>query len=308
VKRTGKDISVVIPTLNNPTGAILVVNKLSAIFEAQKINAEILLVDDASNSNNRTNLIAELDQYNQSARIKLILLSTRCGQFESTRYGISLCEGQFILTLDDDKMIAEKSLTDLMGTIQNSNLDFIVGKNILEKKDNTLRYIGSALIQKIGKYVYKTPKDHIFSSTILFRAESILDIARSGQYATRAGWFYQVSTLYANQDIKLTDNVRKSNYNMLSLTKSFLSVFKLLNQNFYVVLTKISIPIMLVLLAFTTIYTKSISAAPPGYFSLFLLSVTTITLLLLLNFQLSTLVKKQISIRENLISYRILKF
>ena len=308
MKSTEKDISVVVPTLNNPAGALLVVNNLNTIFKAQKINAEILLVDDASDSVNRTHLIAELDQYSQPARIKLILLSTRCGQFASTRYGISLCEGQFILTLDDDKMIAEKSLTNLMGTIQNSNLDFIVGKNTLKKKDNKLRYIGSALIQKIGKYVYKTPKDHSFSSTILFRAESILDIARSSQYATRAGWFYQVSTLYTNQDIHLTDNVRKSNYNILSLTKSFLSVFKLLNQNFYVVLTKVSIPIMLILLAFTTIYTKSISAAPPGYFSLFLLLVTTITLLLLLNFQLSTLAKKQISIRENLISYRIIEF
>ena len=308
MKSTEKDISVVVPTLNNPTGAILVVNHLSAIFKARKINAEILLIDDASTSINRTHLIAELDKYRQSARIKLILLSRRCGQFTTTRYGISLCEGRFILTLDDDKLIAEKSLTSLIRGIRDSNLDFIVGKNTSEKKDSYLRYIGSALIQRIGKYVYKTPKGHIFSSTIIFRAESILNIARSSQYATRAGWFYQVSTLYANQNIDLTDNVRKSNYNMVSLIKSFLSVFKLLNQNFYVVLTKVSIPIMLVLLAFTTIYTKSISAAPPGYFSLFLLLVTTITLLLLLNFQLSTLAKKQISIRENLISYRIIEY
>lgn len=308
MKSTEKNISVVVPTLNNPTGAILVVNHLSTIFKAQKINAEILLIDDASSSINRTHLITELDRYNQSACLKLILLSTRCGQFTSTRYGISLCEGRFILTLDDDKLIAEKSLTNLIRRIQDSNLDFIVGKSTLEKKDNKLRYIGSALIQKIGRYVYKTPKDHIFSSTILFRAESILSIARSGQYATRAGWFYQVSSLYANQNVDLTDNVRRSNYNMVSLIKSFLGVFKLLNQNFYVLLTKVSIPIMLVLFAFTTIYTKSISAAPPGYFSLFLLLVTTITLLLLLNFQLSNLAKKQISIRENLISYRIIEF
>ena len=308
MKNTEKNISVVVPTLNNPTGAILVVNHLSTIFKAQKINAEILLIDDASSSINRTHLIAELDKYNQSARIKLILLSTRCGQFTATRYGISLCEGRFILTLDDDKLIAEKSLTNLIRSIQNSNLDFIVGKNTLEKKENNFRYIGSVLIQKIGRYVYKTPKDHIFSSTILFRAESILNIARGGQYATRAGWFYQVSTLYANENVDLTDNVRRSNYNLVSLVKSFLSVFKLLNQNFYVILTKVSIPIMLVLLAFTTIYTKTISAAPPGYFSLFLLLVTTITLLLLLNFQLSTLAKKQINIRENLISYRIIEF
>ena len=138
MQRREKEISVVVPTLNNPAGTIQLVNHLNRVFVNRKITAEILLIDDASSLINRTHLIAELQGCKITARIKLILLSTRCGQFVSTRYGISFSEGKFILTLDDDKFISEQSVMILVEKIQDSNLDFIVGTNSSEKKENIL--------------------------------------------------------------------------------------------------------------------------------------------------------------------------
>ncbi len=301
-----KELSVVIPTINNPVGIIRNINHLTSILSKNEITAEIILVDDLSDENLRIETMSKLDLLNPKIPVKLLLLSKNCGQFIATRYGIAFCEASFILTIDDDTLIEAESLLGLLDTMKMSQRDFLVGVQVEKTHRSLLRNFGSLLASLVAKFVYKTPSSHKFSSTIIFRAESILEIAKSAQYPTRAGWFYQITTLYDNYKVNVEKFSRTSNYNFFTLTKNFLILSRMVGQTTNGILAKVSFYAMILMTFFVFIFSQNISKAPSGYTSIFLLLTLAIFLLFLVTQQISLLATHLRSSRESLVSYRVI--
>jgi glycosyltransferase involved in cell wall biosynthesis len=269
--RQHRELSVVIPTINNPDGVIHNVHHLSALLLKNDIKSEIILVDDLSQPDLRIKTISKLNEVEIKVPIKLLLLSKRSGQFIATRYGMSACESSYVLTIDDDTLLDEHSLIGMITKIKELQVDFLVGVPAEKTQRNVMRSLGSLIASMVARFVYKTPKLHEFSSTVLFRSEAIVEIAKSDQYPTRAGWFYLLTDLYDNCQITIRDLNRTSNYSLVTLIKNFAVLIRMLGKTSHGILAKMSLLAMVIFSCFAIVFTQSISSAPSGYTSTFLL-------------------------------------
>ena len=301
-------LSIVVPTLNNAVGIVQIIEKYSSFLPKLPFTSELIIVDDSSDLENRSSLINYVENQDFEIRIKLVLLSKNSGQFVATRYGIANSQGKYILTIDDDKFIQNDSIESLLRMIEINHLDFLVGISNSNDDKNYIRRVGTTITSIVGKIAYHVPRSHFFSSTVLFRSSSILEIASGNFYPTKVGWFYQASTFYDNLLVKFEKiaSVRKSNYNLLKLAKVFLNLFRFLLESAPLVFARIALFLVVLVFLFSLIFSRLISSPPVGYTSLFVFSTTAIILSLLTLSQSSVIASKVSITRERPISIKII--
>jgi glycosyltransferase involved in cell wall biosynthesis len=300
------ELSIVVPMFNSNNRINEIVSSFKEISNHFKSTFELVLVDDGSHELSRSQTIFELERVDTDFPIKLILLSKQSGQFISTRYGISNSTGSFILTLDDDLIVTPSEIKKIIIKLIELELDFIVCPPLTH--ESYLRRLGTNMILVIGRIVYKVPKNHIFSSIILFRSEFIKNTSLSSQFKTVPGWFYLTSSYFRNETISISRSNRPSNYNLSKLIKSTFNIFGMFSNYFYYWTSIFSLLGVSVVVAASFLSTILIRNSPAGYLSQVILSTFIFAQTLILTYQISGLSQYKNTKRENLIPFRIINF
>ncbi len=164
-------ISIIIPTFNSEG---FIRNALNSIKEQEFTSFEVLIVDAGSIDNTRK--ISE----NYDSRFKFMELKDS-KQGEARNHGISLSKGEFIMFLDSDDSLSNKTvLKDCLESInEDKNVDFYNFGITFEQNDKLVRRIGSNIngciqgrseilsLGLCGKEVHTIPWNKIYKSDFI---------------------------------------------------------------------------------------------------------------------------------------------
>ncbi len=118
-------ISVVIPVYNSQETIGTVCQIIQNIFNERQWNFEIILVDDHSNLETQT--ITENLKKEYKDKLQLVRLSKNFGQNSATLCGITMANGDIIITIDDDLDYRPEDIIPLLETLYNTNADVVYG-------------------------------------------------------------------------------------------------------------------------------------------------------------------------------------
>tara|TARA_B100001248_G_scaffold261953_1_gene255184 strand:+ start:913 stop:1650 length:738 start_codon:yes stop_codon:yes gene_type:complete len=133
--------SVILPTLNEKGHILKLIEEISNIFEINKINYEIIVVDD--NSNDGTYEVIENFKKN-NANVKTILRENKKKSLPSSlNEGISLSKYENLIWMDADFQHPPKYIENFIE--KSKNFDVIISSRFLEASD---RYFNNNALKK----------------------------------------------------------------------------------------------------------------------------------------------------------------
>lgn len=147
-------ISVVIPVYNSQETIGTVCQIIQNIFNERQWNFEIILVDDHSNS--ETQKITENLKKEYKDKLQLVRLAKNFGQNSATLCGITMANGDLIITIDDDLDYRPEDIVPLIETLYNTDADVVYG---FHNNTSILRKWGRKIIARFlfqGKGSYST--------------------------------------------------------------------------------------------------------------------------------------------------------
>jgi len=165
--------SVIIPCYNSASFLNELVDRCNEVLTGQRLDYEILLINDASPDNDLTwstikNIVAS------NKNVKGIELQFNVGQFRALIAGFENSGGDYIITMDDDLQHPPEEIPKLINKIQNEpNVDAVIGSYI-QKHHSLFRNFGRKLVNLIFKSIYKKPDD-ISSTSFRILKRSLVD-------------------------------------------------------------------------------------------------------------------------------------
>lgn len=152
------ELSVIIPTYN---GLKLLKDNLPALFkELQSVkNNEVIVID--NNSSDGTE--EYLNTYYSSVRY--IRLNDNSGFSGAINTGVNIANGRYILILNNDCSLKEKSL-DVLLSFLNGHEEFVATQPIVYKEDGTIENIGYVVDLKKAKAEVITDLNYNFSNKL----------------------------------------------------------------------------------------------------------------------------------------------
>lgn len=212
----------VIPIYNSAQSIEELVWRIIKVMEKEKINFEIILVDDHSEDNSRQ-IIKKLKQ--EDSRVRLNLLKKNSGQQAATKSGMAIAQGNFVVTIDDD---LEHQPEDILKLKEELEKGFDVVYGLPDRKSYPFyRSWGSKLVDLfLTVFLDKPAKVGVGSFRILNRKTVDYIVADKTTFV-----YISAITLNFTKNIGnlvVGHKERKygqSNYNIKKLTKLFLNLF-----------------------------------------------------------------------------------
>ncbi len=150
--KSGLEYSVVVPVYHGAPYLESLCRRLTEVFKKISPDYEILLVDDGS-----TDKSWEVMQglRAQDEKIKLLRLERNFGQHNATLCGLSYCEGNYVITMDDDLQHPPEEIPKLIAEIH-KGYQLVYGQYD-RKRHSWFRNKISTLGNKVLKKVTGTP-------------------------------------------------------------------------------------------------------------------------------------------------------
>lgn len=148
------DLSVVIPAYCSAKSLPELLQRLTAVLQAQKVTFEIIIVDDASPDQTWSVLQSLYPRYADSLR--LVRLARNTGQHNALMCGIRHALGNIIVTIDDDLQCQPEEIPKLLQELERGEYDLVYG-NYRIKRHNVFRAIASIPVGLFVRYVFRLP-------------------------------------------------------------------------------------------------------------------------------------------------------
>lgn len=210
------DLSIVIPSFNNPLGLLDLVSRLEAEFEDD--NFEIVVVDDASINQGELE-DAWVARFGKSQSRKLFSLSRNVGQLRATWIGLGKATGKVVVTMDDDGQHDPFEVRTLIKALESdSRCDFAMA-GFSSNHASFLRRGFSELNRRLTVRSLDTPPTTKFSSFMAV-TRGFLDHCLSVEDpdAPRPRWMFESSLHFCNPTIDHSPrSLGKSSYSARKL-------------------------------------------------------------------------------------------
>lgn len=206
--------SVVIPVYNSQGIIGETIDRTVALFEAQRWDYEIILVNDNSPDNSWP-VVAEKARNNP--RIKAINLLKNYGQHTAMYCGLRYISGDYAITIDDDLQNPPEEIVHMVDKVL-EGYDIVYGQ-FRRKEHAGYRRVGSRAIALINRRVFRQPKDLIVSNFRIIRRD-VVD--RMVNYRTNYPYITGLSLMFStNRANALVEHhprkMGRSNYNFIRI-------------------------------------------------------------------------------------------
>ena len=156
IKSKQPKISVIIPVYNSEK---TIKSAIRSIQNQNMLDIEIILVNDCP-TDNTTKIIEEIQK--EDPRILIIYNNKNMGTFYSRNIGVLQSNGEFITTIDNDDIFADKDVFDcIYEETQEKYFDIISFRAFITSKNDYIRYF-LANINKLKNYIVHQPQLGIF--------------------------------------------------------------------------------------------------------------------------------------------------
>jgi len=209
-----KELSILIPVYNSSENLCNFIEELIQIVSKKFKVFEIVMVDDCSKDNSWEKIKTLCSKYEN---IKGIQLRKNVGQHNAIFSGLNYCEGEVIITMDDDGQNSPESIADLVLELK-KGYD-VCYANYKVKKHNLFRRFGSFLNNIVASFLFKKPTNLILTSFRCFKKDIKNEILNhKSSYVYIDGLIFSitdnVSQIYVDHKERLYG---KSNYTIIKL-------------------------------------------------------------------------------------------
>ncbi len=122
------ELSIIIPTYNERENIENLVDKIFSIYKSDKIDGEIIIVDD--NSSDGTGVIAE-ELKKKHKKIKVIHRSGKLGLSSAVLEGFKVSDGEVFGVMDADLSHPPEKISEMFGKIKSGEADFVIGSRYI---------------------------------------------------------------------------------------------------------------------------------------------------------------------------------
>lgn len=158
-------ISIVIPCYNSEKSIGELVDGLQKLPGQINEDIEIILVNDRSKDNTFAVIERLADKYSNITAIDMMF---NVGQFMAIMCGFEHCNGEYIITMDDDLQHPPEEIPKLINAIREDASCTAIIASFDNKKHNIFRNFGSWLVHQIDVKVFNKPKDWLIYSPTYF--------------------------------------------------------------------------------------------------------------------------------------------
>jgi polyisoprenyl-phosphate glycosyltransferase len=205
-------LSIVIPVHKSQNSLPELIERLSDTLGRDNRAAEVICVDDSSPDNSWAVLLDLKSRY--PGLLRIARLSRNCGQHNAILCGLSLAEGEVIITMDDDLQNPPEEIPKMVAAIENG-FDLAIG-SYAAKQHAALRNASGGLVDNVIRSMFGLPKDFQLTSFRAARRHVVLNVREMG------GVYPYVTTMLLSHASRYTNvNVRHdprkhgvSNYNL----------------------------------------------------------------------------------------------
>lgn len=209
--------SVVIPVYNSEQIVGETVARTRAFFEANKLDFEIILVNDAS-PDGSWRVISELARADK--RIKAINLLRNYGQHNANLCGFRHASGDWLVTLDDDLQNPPEEIIHLIRKAAEGHHDLVLGR-FRSKMHASYRRLGSKVVNWLNGKIFDKPEGLTLSNFRLLHKDVVRRICEyQSPFPYIPGLALMFSSSRANVDVDHQPRrVGQSSYNFLRIAK-----------------------------------------------------------------------------------------
>jgi len=209
-------VSIVIPVYKSQNIVSKTVKKIIEVQRDQSYDYEIVLVNDGS-PDNSWKVINTLSQ--EYEHITAINLLKNYGQHSAVLCGFKYCEGDYIVTMDDDLQNPPSEIQKLVDKIE-EGFDLVFA-NFEDKKHASYRRIGSKIIGYINFKIFDKPADIVLTNFRIVRRDVIERVLKHRTiYPYIPGLLLKYSNNIANTETKHLERPSgESNYNLIKIAK-----------------------------------------------------------------------------------------
>lgn len=163
-------ISIVIPCLNEAESIPVVIPRFLKIRE--RLNLEILVIDDNSTDNSR-------DLLNQYSEIQVIKNSSRSGYGGALKKGFSLAQGKYISFIDLDRTYNPEDIDSLYNEILKKDLSMVFGNRMSNRNGMPfVRFLGNFLYASVLQILFFVRIKDACTGFRIFKRELIPEILK----------------------------------------------------------------------------------------------------------------------------------
>tara|TARA_B100000989_G_scaffold297773_1_gene284640 strand:- start:909 stop:1601 length:693 start_codon:yes stop_codon:yes gene_type:complete len=167
-----KKLSIIIPAFNEEKTILKVLNRIEAT-KNDKINYEIIIIDDAS-----TDRTIEILKANPNLYDQLIFNEKNLGKGGAVKKGIECAVGDYIIFQDADLEYDPKDIEKFINVFLEFDADVILGSRFsydrYTKSHNFYNKIGNKLITSTFNILYNTTFMDIYSCYLCFKKNLII--------------------------------------------------------------------------------------------------------------------------------------
>ncbi len=216
------EFSVVVPVYNSEKTLKKLYERLAAVFDAMDKSFEVIFVNDFSRDQSYP-ILRELHKEFPATTVIIDLLRNY-GQHNALMCGFGHCNGNFIITIDDDLQNPPEEIPKLYQKI-NEGFDVVFGVPV-EKKHKAYKNLGSLFVRRLNHRIFNLKGGIKFSSFRMIRKEIIDEIKLvKSPYPYISGMLLTITRAIANQDVIHEEReFGRSNYNIRKLIKLALNL------------------------------------------------------------------------------------
>jgi len=229
------DYSIVIPVYNSEKTLTELNERIKAVFKDITENYEIMLVDDCSvdSSWEKMKSLREKDK-----RVKIIHLLRNFGQHNATVCGFNYCNGDYVITMDDDLQNLPEEIPKLIKKI-NEGYMVVYGEYKVKQHSKFENFL-SKTFQILMHKILKIPKSIYISGFAIFRSEVIKNaVTIKSSYPFLPALINKSTPINKIANVEVIHKERK-------VGKSGYNLFKLFKFSLNLLINFSSLPLLLV--------------------------------------------------------------
>jgi dolichol-phosphate mannosyltransferase len=166
-----KSLSVVVPVRNEEDNVADLISEIRKSLK-NKINYEIIYVDDGSTDHTHKNLIALQKIYKE---LTVIRHQKSCGQSTAVRTGVKHAKYDWIATLDGDGQNDPADIPELLKALQ-EGVELVGGNRRHSRRDKWIKRISSVIANGVRSWLLQDDTPDTGCGLKLFSKEAFLDL------------------------------------------------------------------------------------------------------------------------------------
>jgi glycosyltransferase involved in cell wall biosynthesis len=229
------EYALVVPVYNSENTLDELYERIKTVFKDITEDYEVILVDDCSVDGGWEKMknLREKDK-----RVKIIQLLRNFGQANATMCGFNYCNGDYVITLDDDLQHSPEEIPKLIGKI-NEGYNAVYGEYKIKKHSKFENFL-SKTFQIFIHRILKIPKGIYISSFAIFKSAVIENaIAIKSSYPFLPALISRSTPVNKIANVEVTHEERKAG-------KSGYNLFKMFKLSLNLLINYSSLPLLLV--------------------------------------------------------------